>query len=326
MGAPAAKLELDFIPLDPTEGYPMDLARRAAFSFLFAAVFSCITAKPGDNSGQKPLFRIGVDTVFVKVSVTDPMNRFVTGLSKDDFKIYDNRIEQEISSFLQEPAPVSLGILLDTSGSMKTNNNIQAARAALSTFLAETNPGDEFFLMTFNQNTVLVCDFTQDPGAILKAGALKQPSGQTAIWDAVYRGLDKMKSAKNDRKALILITDGEDNSSRYSYGEVRDFAKESDSQVYIIGEPGDLGYGSSEIQNIAQLSGGRAFFPTNLNSLDYYIDLIYSELRNQYVLGYVPVKQEFEGKWHKIQVKLDQPKGLPKLAVRAREGYYADSP
>jgi Ca-activated chloride channel homolog len=303
----------------------MGLARRAALFFLVSAVFSCITAKPGDIPGHKPLFRIGVDTVFVKVSVTDPLNRFVTGLSKDDFKIYDNKIEQEILSFMQEPAPVSMGVLLDTSGSMKTNNNIRAARAALSTFLAETNPGDEFFLMTFNQNTDLVCDFTQDPSAILRAGALKQPSGRTAIWDAVYRGLDKIKAARNDRKALILITDGEDNSSRYSYAEVRDFARESDSQVYIIGEPGDLGYGPSEIQNIAQLSGGRIFFPTNLSSLDYYIDLIYSELRNQYVLGYVPIKQDFEGRWHKILVKLDQPKGMPKLVVRAREGYYADS-
>jgi Ca-activated chloride channel homolog len=303
----------------------MGLARRAALFLSISAIFFCIKAKPGDNPGLKPLFKVGVDTVYVKVAVTDPLNRFVTGLNKEDFKLFDNKVEQEILSFLQEPAPVSVGILLDTSGSMKANNNIQAARAALASFLAETNPGDEFFLITFNQNAVLVCDFTQDPGAILRAGAANQPSGQTAIWDAVYRGLDKMKSAKNDRKALILITDGEDNSSRYSYSEVRDFAKESDSQVYIVGEPGDLGYGPSEIQSIAQLSGGRAFFPTNLNSLDYYINLIYSELRNQYVLGYVPTKQVFEGKWHKIQVKLDQPKGMPKLVVRAREGYYADT-
>jgi Ca-activated chloride channel homolog len=303
----------------------MGLARRAALFLSISAIFFSTTAKPGDNPGRKPLFKIGVDTVFVKVTVTDPLNRFVTGLTKEDFKIYDNKVEQEILTLMQEPAPVSIGILLDTSGSMKTNNNIQASRAALASFLAETNPDDEFFLITFNQNTELASDFTRDPGAILSAGAMIKPSGQTAIWDAVYRGLDKMKSAKNDRKALILITDGEDNSSRYSYSEVRDFAKESDSQIYIVGELGEMGYGPSTIQSIAQLSGGRAFFPTNLNSLDYYIDLIYGELRNQYVLGYVPTKQVFEDKWHKIQVKLDQPKGLPRLMVRAKEGYYADS-
>jgi Ca-activated chloride channel family protein len=194
----------------------------------------------------------------------------------------------------------------------------------LSRFLTDVNPGDEFFLMTFNQNTDLVSGFTQDPGKLLQAGALKKASGRTALWDALYRGLDEMKAAKNDRKALVIITDGEDNSSRYTASDVKGLARESDVQVYVVGEPGELDYGPSEIQSITQLSGGRAFFPDNLNTLDYYIDLIHSELRNQYVIGYVPsAAQDEKGKWHKIQVKLDQPKGFPKLAVHAREGYYA---
>jgi Ca-activated chloride channel family protein len=295
-------------------------------ALLFSAVLvpAYTAAKPGESrETQKPVFKVGVDTVFLKVSVTDPLNRSVTGLSKEDFKVYEDKVEQEISTFSQEASPVSIGILLDVSGSMKTNNNIQAARAALKEVLQTVNPGDEFFLLTFNQNVTLVSDFTNNPTALLSEGALNKPAGQTAIWDAVYRGLDKMKSAKNDKKAIILITDGEDNSSRYTSSEVREFARESDAQIYAIGEPGELGYGPAELQAIVQMSGGRAFFPNNLNSLDYYIDLIQSELRNQYVLGYVPTRKDHDGKWRRIQVKLDQPKGLPKLIVRAREGYYS---
>lgn len=291
---------------------------------LFSAIlaFTCVAGKAGD-SREKPVFKVGVDTVFLKVSVTDPLNRSVTGLSKEDFKIYEDKVEQEIVAFTQDPSPVSIGILLDVSGSMKTNNNIAAARAALKEVLQTVNEGDEFFLMAFNQNVTLVSDFTSNPTALLSEGALRQPAGQTAIWDAVYRGLDKMKSAKNEKKAIILITDGEDNSSRYTSSEVREFARESDAQIYAIGEPGELGYGPAELQAIVQMSGGRAFFPNNLNSLDYYIDLIQSELRNQYVLGYVPTHKDHDGKWRKIQVRLDQPKGLPRLVVRAREGYYS---
>jgi Ca-activated chloride channel family protein len=297
--------------------------RKLALIFSAVLVFTCTAAKAGDSrETQKPVFKVGVDTVFLKVSVTDPLNRSVTGLSKEDFKVYEDKVEQEILTFSQEPSPVSIGILLDVSGSMKTNNNIQAARAALKEVLQTVNLDDEFFLMAFNHNVTLVSDFTNNPAALLSEGALKQPSGQTAIWDAVYRGLDKMKSAKNEKKAMILITDGEDNSSRYTSLEVREFARESDAQIYAIGEPGELGYGPAEIQEIVQMTGGRAFFPNDLNSLDYYIDLIQSELRNQYVLSYVPTRKDHDGKWRKIQVKLDQLEGLPKLIVHTREGYY----
>jgi len=302
----------------------MESVKHAAFLLLAFIILNSATVESGENREQKrPVFKVGVDTVFVNVSVTDPLNRCVTGLNRDDFKIYEDKIQQEISTFTQESSPVSIGILLDRSGSMKTNNNILSARMALRQVLTDANPEDEFFLITFNQNATLVKGFTNDVAALLNEGAFSQPSGQTAIWDAVYRGLDLMRTAKNEKKALILITDGEDNSSRYSSSEVREFAKESDAQIYAIGEPGELGYGPAEIQEVVDLTGGRAFFPSGLNSLDYYIDLIHSELRNQYVLGYVPTHKEHDGKWRKIQVKLDQIKGLPKLVVHAREGYYS---
>jgi Ca-activated chloride channel family protein len=283
-----------------------------------------LQAPSGSSSAQdRPLFRVGVETVFVKVSVTDPLNRYVTGLEKEHFKVFEDKVEQDISHFTQQSAPISVGILFDVSGSMKDHNNINSARNAIVRFLQAGNPEDEFFLVTFNQKTSLVTSFTHESSTIQNEIAFKQPGGRTALYDAVYMGLDQIKGGRNEKKALILITDGEDNSSRYSGAEVREFAKESDVQIYGIGEEGKLGYGRSEIQNIVGLTGGRAFFPNNFNELDYYIDLIHAELRNQYVLGYVPTNRKHDGKWRKIRVKLEPPEGLPKLIVHAKEGYYA---
>jgi Ca-activated chloride channel homolog len=270
-----------------------------------------------------PLFKVGVETVFVKVSVTDPLSRYVTGLEKDHFKVYEDRVEQTISHFNQQAAPISVGLIFDVSASMKDNNNIKKAKNAITRFLQAGNPDDEYFLITFNQKTTLVQSFTPQTSSVQNDVAFQKPGGRTAMYDAVYLGLDQIQTAKNEKKALILITDGEDNSSRYSPSEVREFAKESDVQIYAIGEEGKLGYGRSEIQSLVGMTGGRTFFPNNFNELDYYIDLVHAELRTQYVLGYVPTNKTHDGKWRRIKIKLDAPQGLPKLIVHAKEGYYA---
>jgi Ca-activated chloride channel family protein len=132
-----------------------------------------------------------------------------------------------------------------------------------------------------------------------------------------------MHEAQHDKKALIVVTDGEDNSSRYTFGEVKEFAKELDVQIYAIGERGKLGYGTSIIQDLVSITGGRSFFPNNFNELDYYCDLIHAELRNQYVLAYSPTNKAKDGRWRKLRVKLKPPEGLPKLNIRSKEGYYA---
>ena len=290
------------------------------------AVLTCGSSGLFGQNAQKPkppVFRVGVETVFVKVSVNDPLNRYVTGLEKEHFRVYEDKVEQSVIHFSQEAAPVTVGIIFDVSGSMKTNNNIQKARNAIIRFLEQGNAEDEYFLVTFNERTTLVQNFTRHSATVRNEVAFKQAGGRTAMYDAVYLGLDQIKGATNEKKALILITDGEDNSSRYSIAEVRDFAKESDTQIYAVGEQGELGYGRSLIQNLVGLTGGRAFFPNNFNELDYYIDLIHAELRHQYVLGYNPTNGTHDGKWRKIQVKLEPPPGLPKLFVRAKEGYFA---
>jgi Ca-activated chloride channel family protein len=270
-----------------------------------------------------PVFRVDVETVSVKVSVTDPLNRFVTGLEKEHFKVYEDNIEQTITHFGQESAPISAGLIFDVSASMKDNNNIKKAKSAIARFLESGNPQDELFLITFNNKTNLALDFTNQGTALENEAAFQKPGGMTALYDAVYMGLDKIKQGKREKKALIVVTDGEDNSSRYSAGEIREFAKEQDVQIYVIGQEGMLGTGRYAITGIVSLTGGRAFFPNNFSELDYYIDLIHAELRSQYVLWYNPANRVHDGKWRRIKVKLDAPKGLPRLIVKAKEGYNA---
>jgi Ca-activated chloride channel family protein len=290
---------------------------------LWVAFPVALAQQSSQKPAERPTFRVGVETVFVKVSVTDPLNRYVTGLEKEHFKVFEDKVEQQVVHFTQESAPISVGIIFDVSGSMKDNNNIGSAKNAIIRFLQSGNPEDEYFLVTFNQKTTLVQSFSRESTTIQNEVAFKTPGGRTALYDAVYMGLDQIKGAKNEKKALILITDGEDNSSRYSATEVREFAKESDVQIYGIGEEGKLGYGRSEIHNIVSITGGRDFYPNNFNELDYYIDLIHAELRNQYILGYVPTNKIHDGKWRKIRVKLEPPAGLPRLIVNTKEGYYA---
>jgi Ca-activated chloride channel family protein len=268
-------------------------------------------------------FQVDVENVFVKVSVTDPLNRYVTGLEKEHFKIYEDNVEQAITHFSQEAAPISAGIIFDVSASMKEDNNLRKAKNAIVRFLQSGNPVDEYFLVTFNNKTNLAQSFTDQSSDLQNEAAFQKAGGSTALYDAVYLGLDQIKRGSREKKALIVISDGEDNSSRYSSAEIREFAKEMDVQIYAIGQLGPLGTGMGELQRIVSLTGGRAFFPNNFNELDYYIDLIHAELRSQYVLGYMPTNQAHDGKWRKIRVKLDAPEGLPKLIVHAREGYYA---
>jgi len=276
-----------------------------------------------DKPARRPVFRVEVENVFLRVAVSDSMGRYVTGLERENFRVFEDNVEQTISHFSRQDAPISVGIIFDVSASMKDNNNLRKAKNAIARFLKTEIPEDEAFLITFNQQTQMTQNFTEHIASLKNAMTTQKADGRTALYDAVYMGLDHIRRGKNEKKALILITDGEDNSSRYSSAEVRNFAKEADVQVYGIGEQGKLGYGYAEIQNIARLTGGRAFFPGNFNELDYYIDLIHAELRNQYVLGYSPINTTHDGKWRKLTVKLDAPPGIPKLAVRAKEGYYA---
>ena len=304
------------------------------FLVLFVAALTCLLALPDskahpkiegkadDNAPQKgPVFRTGVDLVVIRAAVTDPLNRYVVGLEKQHFKVFDNKVEQTITHFSNDNAPLSVGLIFDVSGSMA--DNLMAAKNSVVRFLEQGTLQDEYFLVTFNERAALIQDFTPKSEDIRNRIGMVSARGRTALYDAIYAGLQKLSEAHHDKKALVVITDGEDNSSRYTFSDVKEFAKESDAQIYVIGEKGDLGYGRSIISEIVSLTGGRAFFPSSLKQIDYYCDLIQTELRNQYVLGYTPNNGLHDGKWRKVKVRLDPPEGLPKLTVRAKEGYFA---
>jgi Ca-activated chloride channel homolog len=302
--------------------------RHIHFGLFASFLLSLVPGLFGQQEAARPpIFRVDVDMVFVKVSVADPLNRYVTGLQKENFKVYEDSVEQTPVYFGQESAPISVGIVFDISRSMGFSNNIRIGKSWLNQFLSSSfldgrNPQDEYSLITFNRKVNLVQAFNDKSIDLQDEVALQKPGGWTALYDAVYRGLDHIRGGKNEKKALILITDGEDNSSRYSRGDIREFTKERDIPIYAIGLPGPDDYGQSVLKYLVNITGGRAFF-SSYEEIGYYFDLIHAELRSQYLLGYVPTNTLHNGKWRRIRIKLDAPPGLPKLSVRARDGYYA---
>jgi Ca-activated chloride channel homolog len=295
----------------------------AACSITILICFGLSLAGQAQQKQKAPTFRIGVETVFVKMTVTDPFNRYVTGLEQDNFKVYEDNAEQSIIMFSQESAPVSVVLIYDVSSSMVDGRNIKRAENVIVHFLETGHPEDEYCLIVFNEKTSLVRALTPRSANIRNDLAIIKAGGRTAVLDAVYLGLSQVRKAKNDRKALILVTDGEDNSSRYTFPEVRDLATECDAQIYAIGLPGSLGYGRNVIHNIVSLTGGRDIFPGGFADLGEGIDRIHEELRHQYVLGYDPSNKTHDGKWRKITIKLDVPPDLSRLTVHAKGGYFA---
>jgi Ca-activated chloride channel homolog len=276
-----------------------------------------------------PTIRSKVDLVLVPVSVTDPMNRLVTGLDKGNFEIYEGRDRQDLRTFSSEDAPISLGVIFDMSGSMASK--IERAREAVIDFFKSANPQDEFFLITFADKPEEVSDFTQSIDDLQGKLVFTIPKGRTALLDAIYLGISKMREARYPRRSLLIISDGGDNHSRYTEGEIKSLVKEADVMIYSIGiydryfTTTEERLGPQLLSDISELSGGRAFTIDNPNDLADVATKIGMELRNQYVLGYRPKTPWHDGKWHKIKVKLLPPRGLPPLHVYAKSGYYASS-
>ncbi len=274
----------------------------------------------------RPL-KVDVDLVLVPVTITDPMNRLVTGLDKVNFQLFEGNASQEIRTFSSEDAPVSLGVIFDSSGSMASK--MDRAKDAVIEFFKTANPQDEFFMITFNDEPEAVSDFTNSVDEIQNKLVFAVPRRRTALLDAIYMGISKMRQAKYPKKALLIISDGGDNHSRYTEGEIKSLVKEADVMIYAIGiydryaSAMEERLGPQLLSEITELTGGRAFTIDNPNDLGDVATKIGVELRNQYVLGYRPTKVVRDGKWRKIKVKLMPPKGLPPLRVYARTGYYA---
>jgi Ca-activated chloride channel homolog len=309
-------------PLDQVHVNPPPAATAAATT---ADPSIPLTAGASLRSGIQ--FRVDTNLVLVPLTVTDPMDRLVTGLEKQNFAIFEENHLQNIRTFACDDAPVSIGVILDLSGSM--NNKVVRARGAILQFMKTSNPQDEFFVIGFNDRPQLITDFTSSVDDVEARLATVEAGHRTALLDAIYFGLEKMKQAKYERKALLIVSDGGDNNSRYTENEVRAAVKEAEVQIYSIGifDPEaatvEERNGPLLLNDISGDTGGRLFRVDDLSEMGDIATRISAELRNEYVLGYKTDDAKMDGKWRKVKVKLTPPAGLPQLTVHARAGYYA---
>jgi Ca-activated chloride channel family protein len=282
-----------------------------------------VTSRPAN-------IRVNKTLVLINVTVTDPLNRFVTGLEREHFRLFEDKVEQEISQFSSEDAPISIGLVFDTSGSM--GSKMQKSRQAAAEFFKTANPADEFFLVQFNDRPDLTVPFTTDTDKIQSTLTFTQSRGRTALLDSVYLAMHEMKKAHNPRKAVLVISDGGDNSSRYTETEIKNAVREADVQIFAIGiyesistrgRTPEEAAGPSLLNELAEQTGGRAYAVDNIAELPDIAAKIGIELRNEYILGYTPRNRERDGKYRRVQVKLNQPRGLPPLKAYFRLGYYA---
>jgi Ca-activated chloride channel family protein len=288
------------------------------------------TAQPGSLSvltkTATGIIRKTVELVLVPVTVMDDSNRIVTGLEQDNFQLYENKHPLPIKHFWKEDAPVSVGIVLDVSGSM--NSKIDRARDAVVALLEASNPQDEFFLTTFADQPTLVQGFTPKVDDIRSQLPFMSARGRTSLIDAIVLAVNQMRKARYQRKALVIISDGGDNRSRYTEKDVKSLIKEADVLVYSIGifdtefQTLEERLGPGLLAGISGLTGASAYTLANPNYLPRIAQHIACELRNQYILGYSPDGSRHDGKWRKINVRLAVPRGLPTLRVQARTGYY----
>jgi Ca-activated chloride channel homolog len=279
-------------------------------------------------ASQKDKVIIDTQIVNVTVTVTDPYGRFVTGLTQDHFELFDDKVKQQIAHFSDADAPISLGIVYDVSGSMK--ERISRSIRALRRFIETSHDDDDFFLIGFNDRAKLVQDFTTSAEQVVGHLMFVQPKGSTALYDAAYLAVEKVQQGRHNKKALLIISDGQDNNSRYTYKELRNRVKEADVQVYAIGitDPASdsmAGFGRGVLEEITRSTGGRAFFPNAYNEpeLVEICTRIALELRHQYSIGFYPTDVNSPTKWHKVNVKVNPPRGLGRLSLTYRDGYPA---
>lgn len=274
--------------------------------------------RPNESSAKGPApLRLDVKMVLVPANVTDKDDKPILDLHKEDFHLYEDSVEQKIESFFIDQGPISLGIVFDASGSMR--NKIDKSLSAVDQFLKSSLPGDEFSLVTFSDVPTFRLPFTRDPNEIMESVSMVQPQGWTAMLDAICLAVQHMRSAKNPRKALLILTDGGDNMSRYSDGEVINLLREADVRVFAIGLFDKVRF----LKKAAEDTGGGMVVVHHVSELPDAVDKLSIQLRSQYVLGYYPAQGLHDGKFHKLKVLLSQASDRFKLHTSWRHGYYA---
>ncbi len=264
-----------------------------------------------------PSIRLDIKMVMIPTNVTDQHDQPILNLHKEDFRLFEDSTEQKIESFAIDQDPVSLGIVFDASGSMR--NKIDKSFKAVEQFLKTSLPGDEFFLVQFADVARVLIPFTSDTDVITGNLGLIRPQGWTAMFDAIYLAVNQMRHAKNPRKALLILSDGDDNNSRYSDREVMNLLREADVRLFAIGLFDDAHF----LKKAAAETGGAVVAVHNLNDLSDAVDKLSTEVRSQYVLGYYPAQAPNDGKFHQVKVLLRQAAGSLKLRTSWRHGYFA---
>jgi Ca-activated chloride channel family protein len=285
---------------------------------------------PGREFRQGESVHVDVDLALINVTVTDPHNRPITGLEPDNFRIFEDNIEQEMVNFSSEDVPVSIGVVLDFSGSMA--NKLGGAKDAAVKFLNTVNSQDEVFLIGLNARAELLTPFTNNVAELQNHLPTASARGSTALVDGIYMAMSEMRNAHNAKRAILVISDGGDNHSRYSEEDLKRLEREADTQLYAIGIFDRSGYhrrtleetnGPLLLSELTELAGGRAFSVRNTNEASEIAGKIGTELHSQYILGYRPSNKSHDARWRKVTVKVRPPGGLPRLSVHAKKGYYA---
>jgi VWFA-related protein len=293
--------------------------RRLAY-FLFFAATVVVTAQ----DTQAP-FTLSVNSDFkeLHVLVFDAKDHFVSGLKKENFQVSENGVAQPISVFKHEDIPVSLGLVIDNSRSIEPRK--ARLDAATLSFVRQSNPEDETFLIHFDFEARLERDFTRNLPDLEQTLSASKPYGQTAIYDALLLALDHMNEAHNDKKCLLLVTDGLDNSSHASLNQVLEAVKHSRVTVIVVGllSESEGEQAEASLSKIAEASGGRAYFPNDIEQARIMMERAAHDLRTQYTIGYVPTDPAHDGSWRSVRVEIIPPIGSrEKLEADYRHGYY----
>ncbi len=320
------------------------MSLRFTFHHFVSNIFLCILfsiscfAQSGvttieKTDGDTPVIKTRTQIVTLTATVVDKTNHPIPGLTRDNFEIYEDKIKQNIEYFAETDIPVSVGIVFDLSSSM--GPKLERAREALKAFVSSSHPDDDFFLITFDEKAKVVAEFTDGDSALKKLTSVNTKGG-TALYDAVFLGLENLKQGRHKKRVLIVISDGQDNCSRYSLREISQYVKESEAIIYGLSISEMIGadcgttcqmYARRAMEDLAGFTGGKSYFPNSMNELEQATSQIALELRRQYSIAYVPTRTDRNGKWRKIQVRLKGEKGTeaasPTLVIRAKEGYYA---
>src|SRR5215470_14808374 len=311
---------------------PLLIAAACVFSAALAAQDKPPQPQKGQNDKD---FSLKVDAVEVNlpVSVLDKDGRPVDGLKQEHFQVFEDKVQQTIKTFRHEDIPLSLGLVIDNSGSMR--NKRERVNSAALAFVRESNPDDETFIVNFDDSAYLEQDFTGSIGDLVDALDNIDARGETALYDAIYLSSDHVKSGKKDKKAMLLITDGEDNVSKYGINKVVEALKNRKVTLYCIGllEDDDQRGGlfkkppskkaKEDLQRFAAITGGQAFFPKNIDEVEELVKVIAHDLRNHYTVTYTPTNGKLDGSYREIMVKVNPPKNLGKITWHTKQGYYA---